>query len=470
MSFVKQIPSRNHSNLFSLIKNISRNMTEMASINTIAVCQFTATNNKQKNLDIVKKFVSYASQQNAKMIFLPEACDFIAVDDGELKNLAEPLEGPLVNQYQELAKKYQVWLSVGGFHERQIVKDEEVFYNSHLIISDQGFVTTVYRKTHLFDVYVPEKDIDLKESNTISPGMEIQPPVCTPIGTIGLMICYDLRFPELSVILRKMGANILTYPSAFTVPTGEAHWEILLRARAIENQCYVIAAAQYGLHNDKRTSFGQSLIIDPWGKIISESPKFKKESPINENIMVATIDIDLTKNVREKMPTFKHRRDDLYQLIPKVGLLEDLRENYLFSNKVIPADIVFYSTSYSYAFTNIRCVVPGHVLVAPLRCVKRLKDLSEVEIVDFFNAAVKVQKIVETVYGSDSSTVCIQDGPNAGQTVPHVHCHILPRKEGDFENNDDIYAELAKHDKSDEQCVRTFEEMKMEANILRKIC
>lgn len=246
-----------------------------------------------------------------------------------------------------------------------------------------------------------------------------------------------MRFPELSIILRKMGATILTYPSAFTKDTGQVHWEVLLKARAIENQCYVIAAAQYGRHNDTRISFGQAMVIcallqivhtitltfdfqivDPWGKIIAECPKYAPETETNESVAVATIDSSLIAKIRQDMPVFEHRRDDLYELSTSASITREKKSNFLFGNNIISSSTVFLSTDLSFAFTNLRCVVPGHVLVSPIRKAKRLQDLMPEEVSDLFKTVVKVQKLVEEAYSAQSSCVCVQDGKDAGQTVP----------------------------------------------------
>lgn len=135
-------------------------------------------------------------------------------------------------------------------------------------------------------------------------------PLETPVGLIGTSICFDLRFPQLSTILRKLGAHILTYPSVFTVPTGKAHWEVLLRARAIENQCYVVAAAQVGTHNEKRSSYGHSMVVDPWGKVLVDCGE---ESPC---LKVVDIDLDYLNEVRHSMPVLNSFRNDLYLQMP----------------------------------------------------------------------------------------------------------------------------------------------------------
>ncbi|XP_057660055.1 nitrilase and fragile histidine triad fusion protein NitFhit [Diorhabda carinulata] len=436
------------------------------SLCTVAVCQFTASRSKDANLIIVKRLIDEARKNNANMIFLPEATDFITSDKSEAHRLAESLEGQLVSEYKTVAKKYNVWLSVGGFHEKI---GENKMYNTHILIDNTGNIKSVYRKIHLFDVSIPEKNINLKESKSCTPGFEIVPPVETPAGMLALSVCYDVRFPEISLIQRKMGAHILTYPSAFTTSTGAAHWEILLRARAIENQCYVIAAAQYGQHNEKRTSYGQSMIIDPWGEIISQCPKYNEMFPTDESVAVAEIDLETINRIQQEMPVQSHRRHDIYNLSLLANTVETWNDGkpYHFADKLIPSSTVFYQSQYCFAFTNIRCVVPGHVLVSTLRRVPRLVDLNQEEIADLFQTVIKIQKAMELEHNAESSTICVQDGKYAGQTIPQVHVHILPRKQNDFNRNDDIYLELAKHDSDGAQLFRSSEEMSKEAEKLR---
>ncbi|XP_018570395.1 nitrilase and fragile histidine triad fusion protein NitFhit [Anoplophora glabripennis] len=433
----------------------------------VAVCQMTATNNKEKNLEIIKKLVKNSSEFEAKVVFLPEACDYIATDITEARSLAESLNGPLLAEYKNLAKQYKLWLSIGGFHERL----DETIYNSHILIDDCGEIKSIYRKIHLFDVTIPEKNIFLKESDLNTGGSQICLPINTPVGKLALSTCYDLRFPEQSILQTKMGAEILSYPSAFTKVTGEAHWEVLLRARAIENQCYVVAAAQYGKHNIKRVSFGQSMIVDPWGKILAACEKYTGGEEANESVAVAEINKDVLVKIRQEMPVFKHRRNDIYSLNllrEETNQIDD-NETFHFADKVIPGSTVFCRSRYSYAFTNLRCVVPGHVLVSTLRVANKLMDLTKEEIEDLFQTTVRVQRTVEQEYKANSSTVTVQDGPFAGQTIPHVHVHILPRKQGDFQRNDDVYLQLAKHDRDDNPSpLRSGEEMAEEARRLRK--
>lgn len=201
----------------------------------------------------------------------------------------------IIDELRYIAYKSKLWISGGGVHTKvltnhqyatstskvtttttttftnpdTIIGTENKIYNTHVIIDDKGKIQAFYHKIHLFDVSLPDKKVELRESNTTSPGTKLV--VCdSPVGKLGLSICYDLRFPEMYVeLVQKHGAQVLLMPSAFTVPTGKAHWHALLRARAIENQCYVIAAAQVGKHNEKRESYGHSLVYGSWGELLT---------------------------------------------------------------------------------------------------------------------------------------------------------------------------------------------------------
>ena len=172
-------------------------------------------------------------------MFLPENCAFMGSSSDSKVESAEDLEGPSLKLYRQVAKDEQLWLSLGGFPLK--TKDPSKLSNSQIIIDDAGEIRSVYNKTHLFDVDIPGNVMN--ESKFVEAGSEIVPPIDTPIGRLGLSICYDIRFPSLYRALAVQGAQIMTVPSAFLVKTGAAHWDVLLRARAIENQCYIIAAA-----------------------------------------------------------------------------------------------------------------------------------------------------------------------------------------------------------------------------------
>ncbi|CAI2169885.1 10627_t:CDS:2 [Funneliformis geosporum] len=269
-----------------------------------AVAQFCATNLIAKNRQICIELLEKASKNGAKMIFFPEASDFIAKDSEETLSLTSSIsKNPFVNDIKDAAIKRNIWVSM-GIHESS--HDPQRIYNSHIIINSQGSIIETYRKLHLFDVNIKDGPILLESSTTIH-GEQICDPIHTPLGNLGLMICYDLRFPELSLELRKRSADILTFPSAFTIKTGQAHWEVLLRARAIENQSYVIASAQIGQHNEKRASYGHAMIVDPWGTILARCPETDKPS-----LAFAEIDLDRLKRIRTEIPVLNHRRTDIF--------------------------------------------------------------------------------------------------------------------------------------------------------------
>uniref|UniRef100_A0A1A9WTD0 Nitrilase and fragile histidine triad fusion protein NitFhit n=1 Tax=Glossina brevipalpis TaxID=37001 RepID=A0A1A9WTD0_9MUSC len=403
----------------------------------VAVTQMCSTSNKAENMRQVEKLIEMAKAQSAEFVFLPECCDFVGENRQQTLELSEPLTGPTIEQYQGLAQKHDIWLSLGGFHESILDEYErktDKIYNAHVILNNCGELIAVYRKLHLFDVDTPE--FKFQESKIVCGGQHLVSPIETPIGNLALQICYDMRFPETSILLRRSGAQLLTYPSAFTYYTGKAHWEILLRSRAIETQCFIIAAAQMGSHNPKRRSWGHALIIDPWGKILADLGE--------KELDVATVEIDLDslEPMRCRMPCFNHRRDDIYSLVAYGEGTIECQTDYMFAENCIKKETIFFESPYSYAFTNICCVVEGHVLVSTKRIVPRLKDLNSAEISDLFNVTCRIQRMLENFYKTTASTVNVQDGPLAGQTVPHVHFHVMPRRQGDFEHNDEVYRML----------------------------
>lgn len=427
----------------------------------------TSTADKVENLKVCRKLIEEASSKGAKMVFLPEAFDYVANDKKESVELCESLDGGVMTAMRDVARQCRVWLSLGGFHQKDPQGDVSHLRNSHVIIDDAGHIVEVYDKTHLFDVDIQLNDGKIKEyresAHTLR-GQQILPAVDTPVGKVGLAICYDLRFSEMALALtQQMGAEILTYPSAFTVGSGQAHWEILNRNRAIENQCYVIAAAQVGQHNVNRASYGHAMIVDPWGSIVASCD-------FEVGVALAEIDLDWLRKIRREMPLDSHRRKDLYGTVlvaAKPSVYAD--ETFSFGPFPVGSSRQFLRTSMSVAFVNLRPVVPGHVLVSPLRSVHRLADLSASEITDLFVTVQRVQKTVESHFNAKSSTVTIQDGPEAGQTVEHLHVHVVPRRKGDFARNDEVYEKLNRCDVDDGRQDRRFEEMESEAESLRRL-
>ncbi|XP_033744984.1 deaminated glutathione amidase-like [Pecten maximus] len=466
----RRLPGIAKEPLFSVKRNWIRILTANMSSETasapatsekpkIGVIQLTCTADKQSNFDSCKQFVHQAKDKGVQMVFLPEAADYIGESKQKSMEMAESLEGETINNFRKLAQQTGLWISIGGFHQQGHESDSTRVLNTHVVIDNQGDIKATYSKVHLFDLDLG--DLRLCESDYTIPGNGITSPVSSPVGNIGLGICYDLRFPEMSIALTQQGADILTYPSAFTVTTGRAHWEVLLRSRAVENQCYVVAAAQTGKHNDKRASYGHTMVVDPWGKIVAECD----EGP---GLCVAEVDLSFLRKVRRDMPVWSHRRHDIYGHI-NVNKLHpvDTTQVYDFGGHPIPASCVFHRSTSCFCFVNIKPVVPGHILVSTIRCVERFGELSQMELSDLFSTVQKVARVVEQHYKASSLTVSVQDGPEAGQTVKHVHVHILPRRAGDFEQNDEIYSKLQNHDKDMSTGRRSEDDMAEEATQLR---
>lgn len=207
---------------------------------------------------------------------------------------------------QDEARKHSLPIQV-GLHEPSESTSKKI-KNTLVWIDAAGNITHRYQKIHLFDMEL-EHGPKMRESDTIEAGSEIVPPYDTPVGKVGAMICFDLRFPEIALALKRQKADVIVYPSAFTPNTGKAHWHALLRARAIETESYVLAAAQVGAHNEKRTSYGHSIIISPWGEVLAElegwEGKQEKGDAWEPEIAVAEIDLDVVNRVRREMPLLR---------------------------------------------------------------------------------------------------------------------------------------------------------------------
>ena len=247
-------------------------------------------------------------------MFLPEACDYIAASPAETILLVRSTDDSLfVKGLQHEASQSRLAINV-GIHEPTI--GGKRVKNTLIWIDEKGEIIQRYQKLHLFDIEIKNGPV-LRESNSVEPGTAILPPFQTPLGIVGLMICFDLRFPALSARVRDLGAQVLTYPSAFTVPTGKAHWEILLRARAIETQSFTIAAAQVGAHNEKRVSYGHSMIVDPWGNVLSELGGVEDwDSSKKEPVLgVGEVNLENLNKIRREVPL--HPRRDVVDVVEK---------------------------------------------------------------------------------------------------------------------------------------------------------
>lgn len=259
-----------------------------------AVVQLCSGNDIQNNLTQVDSLLAPLLNENIDLILLPEC---FAQFGGDVSVLgANTTE---VRQWMaSTARKHQAWL-IGG-SVPFMVEEGQNSRASCFVFNPQGLLESRYDKIHLFDASVADQQRFYRESSEYSAG---QQPFVVDIGQarVGLSICYDLRFPELYRKLVSAGANILTVPSAFTHATGQSHWEVLLRARAIENQCYVLAANQGGVHPNKRQTYGHSMIISPWGEVLARA---KKEPAV----LLAELDMDVLFEIRRQMPCLEHRK------------------------------------------------------------------------------------------------------------------------------------------------------------------
>lgn len=265
----------------------------------VAAIQMTSGHVVVDNLSAAADLLRKAKDAGADIACLPENFSFIGLRDADKLEVAEPDgEGVVQDFLSETARKLNMWILGGtivlrGDTERRVA-------NASLLIDAAGKRVARYDKIHLFDVTIPGRDEQYRESTHVAPGREAVI-ADTPVGKLGLSVCYDMRFPELYRELVSRGAQWLAMPAAFTVPTGRAHWETLLRARAIENLCYVVAPAQAGTHTSGRETYGDSLIVDYWGQVLSRLAK---------GTGVITADIDLAKQAetRARFPALDNRQ------------------------------------------------------------------------------------------------------------------------------------------------------------------
>ncbi|MBI2993302.1 MAG: carbon-nitrogen hydrolase family protein [Gammaproteobacteria bacterium] len=265
-----------------------------------AVVQMVSTADVQENLDTAASLIGQATGAGAQLVALPEFFAIISENDRDKLAIREPFgAGPLQAFLADTARQHGIWL-IGG--TVPLASDEpDRVYNSCLVYDDHGQCVARYDKLHLFDVYVDGQGGEqYNESATMKHGdsVVVSP---TPFGKIGLSACYDLRFPELYRRMLAEDAVMFSVPSAFTEKTGRKHWEMLLRARAVENLCFVIAPAQGGRHNAKRTTWGHSLIVDPWGEILAEIDT-------GPGFVCADLDLEALHELRRTFPALNHRR------------------------------------------------------------------------------------------------------------------------------------------------------------------
>jgi predicted amidohydrolase len=265
----------------------------------VAAVQMTSTEEVDRNLDRAEGLVRRAAGAGAGLVALPENFAYLRSEGSEIRFRTD-LDGELVGRFGELAAEFGCHLLLGSVPER--IPGSRRIHNTSVLLGPGGNVLATYRKMHLFDVSIPGK-VDFRESRTVVAGDRVVV-ADTALGRLGLSICYDLRFPELYRRLALAGAEVLLVPSAFTAFTGRSHWLPLLRARAIENLCWVVAPAQVGRHSETRTSWGETAVIDPWGEVVAKLDR-------KQGWVEAEIDLDAARETRRGLPCLDHVRPEL---------------------------------------------------------------------------------------------------------------------------------------------------------------
>ncbi len=267
----------------------------------VAVLQMNSGEDKAANVETALRLIDDAAATGARLVVLPEIWTYLGNDEGNRAN-AESIPGPVTDALSAKAKEHGIYLHGGSILEQR--DGEPKLFNTTVVFDPSGELIAQYSKIHMFDV-VLDGVASYKESNTVQRGEEI---VTFDMDgtTVGLAICYDLRFPELFRILRLHGADVIVLPAAFTMTTGKDHWEVLIRARAIENQVYMVSCGQYGPDSSGKWCYGRSLIADPWGTVLGTAPD-------RECVLTATVDLDYLQKVRRQVPSVENRQADLYR-------------------------------------------------------------------------------------------------------------------------------------------------------------
>lgn len=266
-----------------------------------AAVQLNSNEDKERNLAQANDLTREAASAGADLVVLPEKFNVLGTHEDYLAG-AETLEGPTIGWARQIARELQIDLVAGSIVEKREGRDK--LSNTSVHVGPDGEIKGVYRKIHMFDVVVG--GVEYKESASEEPGDDIAVTELASGESLGLTVCYDLRFPELFRILAIRGARVISLPAAFTKVTGQAHWEILIRARAIENQAFVVAADQVGIHPEDKESFGGSMIVDPWGEVLARA---ERDEPC---VITAELDSARQDEVREKLPSLANRVPGAY--------------------------------------------------------------------------------------------------------------------------------------------------------------
>ncbi len=266
-----------------------------------AVIQLNSQGNVAENMSIVEQSLDHAATMGAQFVALPEYWTYLGPYTG-FEDAAQTLTGPAIALLQEKARQHKMIVHGGSIVEKHPTLTGK-FYNTSVLINRDGDIVAQYHKIHLFDVDLANGEKHYESERIIS-GDKVVTAEIDGI-TFGLTVCYDLRFPELFRALALQNAHILLVPAGFTLHTGRDHWEVLLRARAIENACYVVAPAQIGRYQADRQCFGRSMVIDPWGLVLAQA----QDMP---TVIVTDIDLSQIERVRTQIPSLQHRRPDIY--------------------------------------------------------------------------------------------------------------------------------------------------------------
>ncbi len=270
----------------------------------IALCQMNVVDNKEKNLKKATLMINQSIENNTDFIVLPEMFNCPYSNDKFIEYGEEEKTSETLLKISKLAGENKVYILAGSIPE----KEDDKLYNTSYLFDKDGEIIARHRKMHLFDIDVKGK-MTFKESDVLTAGDDITV-ADTEFGKIGIGICYDIRFPELARLMVQEGALVLFYPGAFNMTTGPAHWELLFKTRALDNQVYCIGVAPALNEDASYHSFGHSIITDPWGDVIAESDE-------KENLIISEIDLSEIKKIREELPLLKNKRKDLYEIVKK---------------------------------------------------------------------------------------------------------------------------------------------------------
>lgn len=267
----------------------------------VAVLQMNSGEDKAANVETALRLIDEAAATGARLVVLPEIWPYLGKESGNRAN-AEYIPGPITDALAAKARQHGIYVHGGSILEKR--DGEPKLFNTTVVFDPSGELVAQYSKIHMFDV-VLDGVASYRESNTVQRGEEI---VTFDMDgtTVGLAICYDLRFPELFRILTLQGADVIVLPAAFTMTTGKDHWEVLIRARAIENQVYMVSCGQFGPDSAGKWCYGRSLIADPWGTVLATAPD-------RECVLRATVDLDYLQKVRRQVPSVQNRQADLYR-------------------------------------------------------------------------------------------------------------------------------------------------------------